>query len=73
MTKLDERGVFFTEKCVKGAQRAKIALVRTPDLFPVLKYLHSNPKDNAYKEACRKVISESDGEIVIFPSPPKNP
>src|SRR5262249_32197944 len=29
------RAEFFTAKCRSGAKRARVALVRTPDLFPV--------------------------------------
>lgn len=65
-----ERGPTFTEKCLKGAQRAKAALVRTPDLFTVAKYLkeHSNKE---YAAACRKAIRDTSGEIVQFPPPPR--
>jgi len=65
-----ERGDFFTEKCRKGAKRAAIALIRTPDLFPVMRYLKRHPSDESYKKLCREAIADTSGEVVIFPVPP---
>lgn len=67
---LPERGEFFTDKCVTAAKRARVALVRTPDLFAPAKYLKENPSDAAYAKQCREAIFSSDGEVVTFPSPP---
>lgn len=66
---LTERGEFFTPKCIAGAARTGFALVKTPDLFPIAKYL----KENSHKEfaaACRAAILGTSGEVVVFPSPP---
>jgi hypothetical protein len=64
-----ERGPYFTEKCIKGSQRAKAALVRTPDLFTVTKYLREHA-DKEYAALCRVAIRDTSGEIVQFPPPP---
>jgi hypothetical protein len=39
---LRERKDFFTEKCASAAKRTGTALVRTPDLFEVARYLESS-------------------------------
>ncbi len=67
---LQDRGNFFTDKCISAAKRAKVALVRTPDLFFPAKYLRENPSDVEYAKQCREAIFRSDGEIVVFPAPP---
>lgn len=64
-----ERGDPFTAKCVSGAKRAKIALIRTCDLFPVVKYLKAHD-DLSYAKACRQAIFAAEGELVIFPALP---
>lgn len=69
LTNPEARGDAFTAKCLSGAKRAHIALVRTPDLFDVVKYLKTN-KDPAYAAECRKAIFEADGDVVTFPAPP---
>jgi hypothetical protein len=51
-------------------QRAKIALVKTPDLFGPAKYLRENPSDIEYAHMCRKAIFHAEGEVVIFPPVP---
>ncbi len=66
---LDDRKAFFTAKCLSGAKRSKVALIRTPDLFKVAKYMKSN-KDAAFAKACRAAIVRAQGEIVIFPQVP---
>jgi len=68
---LAERGEFFTQKCVTGARRAGIALVRTPDLFAPALYLR-NQNDHEYAKACRIAILAAKGEIVQFPDVPLN-
>jgi hypothetical protein len=67
-----ERGEFFTEKCNTGARRSGVALVKTPDLFAIAKYLKENP-DSAFAEACRNSIKRTNGETVTFPAPPLTP
>ncbi len=64
-----EREDAFTRKCVTGARRLNVALVRTPDLFEPARYLRTND-DAAYAEACRKAIDDANGTVVEFPEPP---
>ncbi len=70
LTSVAERKVFFTTKCISAAKRAKIALVRTPDIFMPAKYLKQYPKDKEYAKQCRDAIFGTEGEIVVFPSLP---
>lgn len=65
-----KRTLDFTKKCKIGAEREKIALIKTTDLFIVTKYLKEN-KDKEYQKACRKSIYDGLGKIVKFPSIPK--
>lgn len=65
----NERSEFFTEKCSKGAKRLKAALVRTPDLFPPVKYLKEHVDSN-YSKQCREAILNAEGTVVKFPFPP---
>jgi len=65
-----DRGAFFTEKCVSAAKRARIALVRTPDLFEPAKYMKEHPADVDYAVQCRKAILLAEGEVVNFPPAP---
>lgn len=66
----DQRGEFFTEKCVSAAKRTGAALVRTPDLFVPAKYLTENSAAFEYAKQCREAIIGSEGQVVTFPSPP---
>jgi hypothetical protein len=66
---LTERGEFFTTKCISAAKRAKIALVRTPDMFIPAKYMKEHPTDMDYAKQCREAIVRSEGEVVVFPTP----
>jgi hypothetical protein len=66
---LHERSEFFTTKCMSGARRASIALVRTPDLFEVARSLREAP-DKRYATACRKAILRAAGAVVSFPPRP---
>lgn len=65
-----ERAECFTKKCISAAQRAKTALVRTPDMFGPAKYLKEHPEDEEYATQCRTAIFSTEGEIAVFPSPP---
>jgi len=65
-----ERTLDFTQKCKMGAEREKIALVKTVDLFIVVKYLDEN-KNEKFKKTCRKAILDGLGKIVVFPEIPK--
>jgi hypothetical protein len=64
-----ERGEFFATKCLSGAKRNGTALVRTPDLFEVMRYLKSTP-DEEFATLCRKAIMDANGKIVSFPAAP---
>ncbi len=59
----------FTEKCKIAAQTSSTALVFTPDLFDVARYL-SNHKDASYAKECREIIASSIGRVV-FPEIPE--
>lgn len=65
----DGRGDFFTAKCLMSAARSKIALVRTPDLFAVAKYLRDT-SDVQFAKKCREAIPAHGGKIVEFPKIP---
>jgi hypothetical protein len=64
-----ERAEFFTEKCLAGAKRLGFALVKTPDLFSVARYLNDNA-DAEYARRCRSEILLTVGAIVVFPPLP---
>ncbi len=67
----EERTLDFTKKCKIGAEREKIALIKTVDLFYVAKYLKEN-LDADFQKKCRDAIYNGLGEIVVFPEIPKN-
>lgn len=64
----NKRDLDFTKKCKSGANRDKIALVKTSDLFFIAKYLSEN-KDMPFQKACRKAIFDGIGKVVEFPKP----
>lgn len=65
-----KRTLDFTQKCKIGAEREKIALVKTNELFRVVHYLkeHENAK---FKKSCRDAILNGLGKVVRFPQIPK--
>jgi len=67
-----ERPGFFTEKCASAAVRIKSALVRTPDLFLVAKYVKESG-DSTYGEECIEAILRAEGTVVEFPTAPTTP
>ena len=67
----EKRKFDFTAKCKSGAEREKIALVKTIDLFAVAKYLNDND-DEKFKKDCRDAIHKGLGKIVEFPEIPNN-
>ncbi len=67
----EKRKLDFTTKCKSGAEREKIALIKTADLFRVAKYLIEKP-DEQFKIACRNAIHKHLGKIVMFPRIPDN-
>lgn len=66
---LEERGNYFTEKCIKAANRSNVALIRTPDLFIIAKYL-SKQSNKRFATKCRRAILKGVG-IINFPLPPE--
>jgi len=63
----EERTLNFTKKCVIGAERDKIGLIKTEDLFYVCKHiLETNDKN--YAAECRNAIKQQLGKIVVFPN-----
>lgn len=64
------RKLDFTEKCKIGAEREKFALVKTADLFEIIKYLRENENEE-FKKKCRDAIYNGLGKIVKFPKIPK--
>ena len=65
---LEERSDPFTEKCHSAAATSSTALVFTPDLFPPVQYLVSQP-DPDYSRSCREVILNVVGRVA-FPKAP---
>lgn len=66
---IDERAEPFTTKCNSAAIISSTALVFTPDLFTVSKYL-TDKRDAKFATKCRKAIFNSVGKVV-FPNVPK--
>jgi len=64
-----ERKQFFTEKCMTASKRMGCALVRTPDLFQVSRYLSGSP-NSEFAQLCREAILSTSGDVVTFPSVP---
>ena len=60
----------FTAKCVSAAERTNTALVRTCDLFEVVRALVDKP-DPKFAASCRKAILNTSGEEVKFPKQPE--
>ena len=60
---------FFTEKCCTGADRARISLVRTTNLFEIARYLKES-QDKDFAQKCREAILQYKGKIVVFPKLP---
>ncbi|QHC85459.1 hypothetical protein AS589_12020 [Empedobacter brevis] len=67
--KIEDRGDFFTTKCLRGAEREKIGLIKTTDLFFICKYLSEN-KNEAFKKKCREKIHRDLGKVIEFPKIP---
>lgn len=68
--KIEERTDYFTIKCLKGAEREKIGLIKTTDLFFICKYL-SEHKNERFKKICREHIYKGLGGIIEFPKIPE--
>ena len=67
---LGERRDYFTAKCISAAKRSGCALVRTPDLFRVARYL-SDREDPEFGRRCREAVMATPGDIVSFPDLPE--
>jgi len=65
-----KRTLDFTQKCKIGAEREKIALVKTDELYSVANYLQEH-KNDKFKKACRDAIIKGLGKVVKFPQIPK--
>lgn len=66
---INDRPEPFTSKCISASSTSNTALIFTPDLFEVVKYLKDNGNTN-YAMKCRKAILNAVG-LVKFPDPPK--
>lgn len=64
----EQRGEFFTTKCLDAANRSSTALISTVDLFFFAKYL-SGKNDKIFSRKCRKAIIETTG-VITFPEIP---
>ncbi|SEW27331.1 hypothetical protein [Chitinophaga arvensicola] len=64
-----KRTLDFTDKCRRGAEREKIALIKTADLFNITRYVQESGDEN-FKVECRKAIKEQLGRVVQFPPLP---
>ena len=71
LTEPSERGMLFTDKAIEAAKRTGIALVHTPDLFPIVQYLKKR-KDASLAKRARQAILGASGEQVRFPSLPES-
>lgn len=60
-----DRAEQFTDKCMKNAKRSNAILIRTSDLFSVIKYIMESG-DKEFSKRCREEISRSRGKIVDF-------
>lgn len=63
---------FFTAKCLTGAKRSGVVLVRTPDLFAPARFVAENPKSKAYAKSVRSAIARSKGTVARIPQPPES-
>ena len=70
LTSPEERETLFTQKVFSAAKRRGIALVHTPDLFPIVQYL-SKKNNAAYAKRVRKCFADTKGDVVKFPPIPK--
>lgn len=69
LTPISDRDSPFTDKCLTAAVTSSTALVFTPDLFSVARYL-SNHADVNYAKKCRQIIASTTGRVV-FPDIPE--
>lgn len=69
LSSLEERDDFFTKKCLNGADREKIGLIKTVDLFFICRYL-SEHENISFKKKCRESIYNGLGSVIEFPKIP---
>jgi hypothetical protein len=62
----DDRNLDFTEKCKKSAERDRIGLILTSDLYKICKIIVET-NDKEYAKKCRCAILEQLGSIIKFP------
>ena len=67
---VEERSAPFTDKCIRASSTSSTALVFTPDLFEVAKYLKVN-RNARFATKCRKAILNSVGRVK-FPNLPNS-
>lgn len=70
LTNPEVRECQFTEKCLLNAERLGVALVQTPNLFQVARYLKEQ-EDDVFAKKCRESIVKQRGKVVVFPELPK--
>ncbi len=63
------RTLDFTKKCLSGAKRENIGLIKTADLYEITRYLLENSNED-FRTNCRKEIHNQLGGIVVFPKIP---
>lgn len=63
----NKRELDFTTKCINGAKREGIGLIKTHELYSVCQYI-ANSNDSAFATKCRKAIHDQLGSIIKFPS-----
>jgi len=69
LLEVEKRQEQFTEKCTKNAERLKVVLIRTVDLFLIAKYIKESD-DKDFAKECRQAVMENRGKIVEFPKIP---
>lgn len=69
LTEPRDRNEWFTKKAIFGAEREKVSLVKTSDLYVIAKHIKDKKADDKFISDCRKAIYEQSG-IVKFPEIP---
>ena len=69
LTKPSDRTELFTPKCIEATNSSNCTLVRTTDLFQVVKYIRESGDDD-FAKSCRDAIKNGVGQIVEFPPIP---